>query len=263
MYMSDAGRFGTVTAAAKTAEKNATLFAAQKTALASHGIAAKILRQKWPSSLDSAPGAETRSGSREPEEISTTHANTPLAETASMPARGQSHPVKTPLEKDGVKYFNTDMPTFVVLAENAIEVLSFFRDNKDFNYDFLLDLTSVDFLHSPRVQDTEENNGKRFQVVYILQSMLSDRRGARIRICVPVDENEEAPSMTSLWPGADWPEREVFDLMGIRFSGHPNLRRIVLPDNYRGHPLRKDFPVKGIGEDYLIEDLLYKRRNVD
>lgn len=241
------GRFGTVTAAAKTAEKNAALFAAQKAALANQGVAAKILRQKWP----------------EEPQATAVHANTPLAETASMPARGQSHPVKTPLEKDGVKYFNTDMPTFVVLAENAIEVLSFFRDNKDFNYDFLLDLTSVDFLHSPRVQDTEENNGKRFQVVYILQSMLSDRRGARIRICVPVGENEEAPSMTSLWPGADWPEREVFDLMGIRFSGHPNLRRIVLPDNYRGHPLRKDFPVKGIGEDYLIEDLLYKRRNVD
>jgi NADH-quinone oxidoreductase subunit C len=51
--------------------------------------------------------------------------------------------------------------------------------------------------------------------------------------------------------------------MGIRFAGHPNMRRIVLPENFRGHPLRKDFPVKGIGEDYLIEDLLYKRRNVD
>ena len=171
--------------------------------------------------------------------------------------------MKTPLEKDGVKYFNTDMPTFIVLAENAVEVLRFFRDNKDFAYDFLLDLTSVDFLQSPRAQDAEENGGKRFQMVYILQSMQNDRRGARIRICVPIGENEEAPSVTSLWPGADWPEREVFDLMGIRFSGHPNLRRIVLPDNYRGHPLRKDFPVKGIGEDYLIEDLLYKRRNVD
>lgn len=222
------GRFGTVTASAKTAEKNAILFAAQKAALANHGIAAKISRQKWP----------------EESQAAAVHANTPL-------------------EKDGIKYFNTDMPTFVVLAENAVEVLRFFRDNKDFSYDFLLDLTSVDFLHSPRVQDAEENGGKRFQMVYILQSMQNDRRGARIRICVPVGENEEAPSMTSLWPGADWPEREVFDLMGIRFSGHPNLRRIVLPDNYRGHPLRKDFPVKGIGEDYLIEDLLYKRRNVD
>ncbi len=228
MHMSEAGRFGTVTASAKTAEKNAVLFAAQKAALSNHGIVGKILRQKWPEELQAAA----------------VHANTPL-------------------EKDGVKYFNTDMPTFVVAADNAAEVMVFFRDNKDFAYDFLLDLTSVDFLHSPRAQDSEENGGKRFQMVYILQSMLSDRRGARIRICVPIGENEEAPSMTPLWPGADWPEREVFDLMGIRFSGHPNLRRIVLPDNYRGHPLRKDFPVKGIGEDYLIEDLLYKRRNVD
>lgn len=240
-------RFGTVTAAAKTAEKNAILFAAQKAALANHGIAAKISRQKWP----------------EESQAAAVHANTPVAQTASLPAPGQTHPAKTPLEKDGVKYFNTDMPTLVVLAENAVEVLRFFRDNKDFGYDFLLDLTSVDFLHSPRAQDAEENGGKRFQMVYILQAMQNDRRGARIRICVPIGENEEAPSITSLWPGADWPEREVYDLMGIRFSGHPNLRRIVLPDNYRGHPLRKDFPVKGIGEDYLIEDLLYKRRNVD
>lgn len=226
--MSEGARFGTVTAAAKTAEKNAALFATQKATLTNHGITAKMLRQIWP----------------EEPQATAIHANTPL-------------------EKDGAKFFNTDMPTFMVAPENAVEVLRFFRDNKDFAYDFLLDLTSVDFLNSPRAQDSADNNQKRFQVIYILRSMQTDRRGATIRICVPIGENEEAPSMTSLWPGADWPEREVFDLMGIRFSGHPNLRRIVLPDNYRGHPLRKDFPVKGIGEDYLIEDLLYKRRNVD
>lgn len=226
--MTDGAKFGAVTSAAKIAEKNATLFAAQKAALANHGITSKILRQKWP----------------EEPQVTAVHAHTPL-------------------EKDGVKYFTTDMPTFVVAVENAVEVLRFFRENKDFAYDFLLDLTSVDFLHSPREADQTENNGKRFQVVYLLRSMQNDRRGATLRVCVPVGENEEIPSMTSLWPGADWPEREVFDLMGIRFSGHPNLRRIVLPDNFRGHPLRKDFPVKGIGEDYLIEDLLYKRRNVD
>lgn len=245
--MSDGAKFGAVTSAAKIAERNATLFAAQKTALTNHGIAVKIIRQTWPE--------EPQAGA--------IHANTPVAQTASVPAPGQSHPAKTPLEKDGVKRFNTDMPTFVIAPENAVEVLRFFRDNKDFAYDFLLDLTSVDFLHSPREADTTENNGKRFQVIYVLRSMQNDRKGATIRICVPVGENEEIPSMTALWPGADWPEREVFDLMGIRFSGHPNLRRIVLPDNFRGHPLRKDFPVKGIGEDYLIEDLLYKRRNVD
>lgn len=245
--MADGEKFGAVTSAAKIAAKNAALFAAQKTALANHGIGAKIIRQTWPE--------ETLATATQP--------NTQAAEATPVAASTPAHPAKTPLEKDGVKIFSTDMPTFVVAAENAVEVLRFFRDNNDFAYDFLLDLTSVDFLHSPREADQTDNNGKRFQLVYLLRSMQNDRRGATLRVCVPAGENEEIPSMTALWPGADWPEREVFDLMGIRFSGHPNLRRIVLPDNFRGHPLRKDFPVKGIGEDYLIEDLLYKRRNVD
>ena len=64
------------------------------------------------------------------------------------------------------------------------------------------------------------------------------------------------PSMTGLWKGANWPEREVFDLMGITFENHPLMERLIMPDGYLGHPLRKDFPLKGIGEDYLIESIL-------
>lgn len=222
-------KFGAVTSATAIAEKNAALFATQKTALASSAVAAKILRQVWPSDA---------------------------AELSAAAPAGV-------LAKDGVKSAVIDMPTLQVAKENLNEVLRFLRDTPEFAYGFLLDLTAVDFLNSPRPADQEENSGKRFRVVYLLRSMLPERRSATIRLCVAVDENEEVPTITSLWSGADWPEREVFDLMGIRFSGHPNLRRIVLPDNYRGHPLRKDFPVKGIGEDYLIEDLLYKRRNVD
>ena len=89
---------------------------------------------------------------------------------------------------------------------------------------------------------------------YQLRSL--ENKGMRIRVIIPIDEAEEAPSITNLWVGANWPEREVYDLMGIKFSDHPDLRRILMPDEYRGHPLRKDFPIQGIGEDYLIDELL-------
>ncbi len=222
-------KFGTVTSASAVAQKNAVIYSQQKTVLEGSAVATQLIRSAWPE----AP-----------------------AETGAIHAA-------TPLEKDGIRQFSTDMPTFVVRKENLLSLVAFIRNDAAFRYDFLLDLTAVDFLNSPRAQDHADNDGKRFQVVYLFRSQITDRRSATLRICVPVDENEEVPSLTQVWPGADWPEREVFDLMGIRFAGHPNLRRIVLPENYRGHPLRKDFPVKGIGEDYLIEDLLYKRRNED
>lgn len=221
-------RFGTVTAATSVAEKNAVLYARQKAALEKSPVASQLLRAAWP----------------------------------GTPASAATH-AATPLEKDGVRQFSTDMPTLVARGSNLIAVVNFIKNDPAFGYDFLLDLTAADFLNSPRAEDSADNDGKRFQVIYLFRSTMADRRAATIRLCVPVNENEEVPSLTGLWSGADWPEREVFDLMGIRFAGHPNLRRIVLPENYRGHPLRKDFPVKGIGEDYLIEDLLYKRRNVD
>lgn len=221
-------KFGAVTSTAAVAEKNAAIYARQKELFEKSPVVAKVIHSAWP----------------------------------AAPVAGGIH-AESPLEKDGVRPFATDMPTFVMRRENLLAVVDFLKTNADFGYDFLLDLTAVDFLGSPRVQDAADNDGKRFQVVYLLRPQKPDNRSATLRLCVPVDENEEVPSLTSVWPGANWPEREVFDLMGIRFANHPNLARIVLPDNYRGHPLRKDFPVKGIGEDYLIEDLLYKRRNED
>lgn len=222
-------KFGAVTATAAVAEKNAAIYAQQKEALEKSPIAATLLRALWPAS-DAAAAA--------------VHAHTPL-------------------EKDGVRRFSSDIPTLVVRKESLVALVHYLRSDAAFSYDFLLDLTAVDFLNSPRAEDKSDNDNKRFQMVYLLRSQAVERRSAKLRITVPVDENEEVPSLTEIWPGANWPEREVFDLFGIRFAGHPNLRRIVLPENYRGHPLRKDFPVKGIGEDYLIEDLLYKRRNED
>lgn len=223
------GRFGDVTSTKLVADRTSAVYSSQKAALEASEIRNLITQAHWPGELRDDQKAFALS----------------------------------PLAKDGVAPFATDRPTLFTRPENLLRVVEFLRSDSAFQLDFLLDLTAVDLLGSPREQDNTENLGKRFQVVYLLRSMLPERRAASLRLCVPVDENEEVPSLIDLYSGANWPEREVFDLMGIRFSGHPNLSRIVLPDNYRGHPLRKDFPVKGIGEDYLIEDLLYKRRNVD
>ena len=104
---------------------------------------------------------------------------------------------------------------------------------KTAGYNFLEDLTAVDWLPS----------SPRFQVSY---HILSHSHKEYIRLCVLLDEADPAvASMTSVWPSADYYEREVFDLFGIRFEDHPNLRRIMMPDEWEGHPLRKDYPVEG------------------
>ena len=100
-------------------------------------------------------------------------------------------------------------------------------------YNFFEDMTAVDwFPASPR-----------FQLSY---HILSHKLLERIRLRVMLDEQEPTiDSITSVWPGANFYEREVFDLFGIHFGGHPDLRRILLPDDWKGHPLRKDYPVEG------------------
>jgi NADH-quinone oxidoreductase subunit C len=100
-------------------------------------------------------------------------------------------------------------------------------------YNFFEDLTAVDWFPS----------SPRFQLSYHL---LSHTFKERIRLAVRLDEAEAAvDSITSVWPSSNYYEREVFDLFGIRFEGHPNLRRIMMPDDWSGHPLRKDYPVEG------------------
>lgn len=100
-------------------------------------------------------------------------------------------------------------------------------------YNFFEDMTAVDWYPS----------SPRFQLSY---HILSHARKERIRLRVMVDEDDASvESITPIWPGANYYEREVFDLFGIRFEGHPNLRRIMMPDDWKGHPLRKDYPVEG------------------
>jgi NADH-quinone oxidoreductase subunit C len=100
-------------------------------------------------------------------------------------------------------------------------------------YNFLEDVTCVDYYPVE----------PRFQVIY---HIVSHSLKARVRLAAPVDSMDlDIDSITPVWPSADFYEREVFDLFGIRFAGHPNLRRIMMPDEWEGHPLRKDYPVEG------------------
>lgn len=113
------------------------------------------------------------------------------------------------------------MDTFRLLKEDG---------QTDLN--FLTDMTAVDYLAKKE---------PRFEVVYHLTSL---RTKQRLRVKVPVPETDpEVESLTPLWKGADWLEREVWDLFGIRFRGHPNLKRVLLYEEFQGHPLRKDYPV--------------------
>jgi NADH-quinone oxidoreductase subunit C len=110
------------------------------------------------------------------------------------------------------------------------EVLAFLRDDPDCAFEMLTDLTAVDLL----------GEAPRFEVVYHLYSVAKNHR-LRLKARVP-EEDPELASACSLYPSANWMEREVFDLYGIRFDGHPDLRRILLYDEFEGHPLRKDYP---------------------
>ncbi len=130
--------------------------------------------------------------------------------------------------------------TVLVEAEGVVESLQALRDDTDLRFNFLMDLTAVDYL----------DRDPRFEVVYHLASIEVVPHGAepsrlwrRLRVKVGVPEVQcETPSIVEVWRAADWMEREAWDLYGIRFVGHPDLRRILLYEEFRGHPLRKDYP---------------------
>jgi NADH-quinone oxidoreductase subunit C len=126
--------------------------------------------------------------------------------------------------------------TAVVARDRLRRVLGHCRDADALRFDLLMDLTAVDYLRYPGRED-----GPRFEVVYHLYSVPHNRR---LRLKVRVDEDDAVvPSAVTLWPVANWFEREVWDMFGIRFDGHPDLRRLLLYEEFVGHPLRKDYPI--------------------
>lgn len=152
-----------------------------------------------------------------------------------------------------------DMVTVVVPRERLIEVATWLRDDREQHYDLLAELNGVDYLNYPGARH-------RFAVNYGLVSVPHERRlwlkvfldpsrdtapGTAItddRVLADGDPGLKIPSVTGIWPGAEWMEREVYDMFGIIFTGHPDLRRILTWSEYGSHPLRKDYPLRGVGE---------------
>lgn len=128
-----------------------------------------------------------------------------------------------------------DELTLNTTAEHLISLLTFLRDDVQAGYVNLIDIAGVDW----------PQRARRFDVVYHL---LSPSQNARIRVKVQCGEDEAVPSACAVYPGADWFEREAWDLYGILFTGHPDLRRILTDYGFEGHPLRKDFPLTGFVE---------------
>jgi len=125
----------------------------------------------------------------------------------------------------------------VVRRDECFSVLEYLKVDRSF--DMLVDLTCVDYLNYRDATD-------RFGMVYLLANTVT---GTRLTVRVMLNEPDlTVPSVTPLWEGANWLEREVWDMFGIEFEGHPDLRRILLPEQFTGHPLRKDYPLQGRGE---------------
>src|SRR3954453_11606357 len=125
--------------------------------------------------------------------------------------------------------------TVVVKAEKIVEVVKFLRDDPGCRFVSIIDVTAVDY----------PGREKRFDVIY---HFLSPTLNERIRVRAEADETTQVPSIISVFPGADWFERECYDLYGVIFTGHPDMRRLLTDYSFEGHPLRKDFPLTGFVE---------------
>ena len=119
--------------------------------------------------------------------------------------------------------------------DNLVECLQFLKSNESCKFKQLIDIAAIDY----------PNEEKRFELVYLL---LSIENNLRVKISTSFELDEKVPSITKIFPSANWMEREIFDMYGIKFINHPDLRRILTDYNFKGHPLRKDFPLTGFNE---------------
>jgi len=181
----------------------------------------------------------------------------PAAKPPAAPPAGKAAPpaptVQVPLDNELTRRYrerfgaaildaleDRKQPYLVISSGHLAEIASYCRDEGKF--DLLEDLTAVDW---PRRE-------KRFDLIAILYSF---PHNSRLRLKIPLAENERPSSLTEIWPTTNWLEREIYDMFGIEFAGHPDLKRILLPDGWQGHPLRKDY-------DILLQDIAWVRENL-
>jgi len=193
----------------------------------------------------------------------------PAAAAAGGPAKPATPPVKKPVKKVPVyeeitgdplldalrsRFPNAitsaqsflDQKIFTVEVESLADVMIYLKESPEWAFTYLVDATALDYPGDP----------KRFCLVYHLYSEKARRL---IRVKSRVAEDEMPPSLASVWNTADWLEREIYDMFGIEFAGHPDLRRILLPDDWRGHPLRKDYDIKLQDQAWIREHLRIRK----
>ena len=196
--------------------------------------------------------------SKTPQSPESSKPEAPAAKSAAPPAapgtaKPASPPVQVRLENDLTKRYrqrfaaaildaleDRKQPYLVIDSTKLLDVARYSRAEEKF--DLLEDFTAVDW---PRRE-------KRFDLIAILYSF---PHNTRLRLKIPIAETERPASLVEIWPTADWLEREIFDMFGIVFAGHPGLKRILLPDEWQGHPLRKDY-------DILRQDTAWIRENL-
>jgi NADH-quinone oxidoreductase subunit C len=148
--------------------------------------------------------------------------------------------------------------TLIASPDQVVDLLTFCRDDPDVRCEFLMDLSGVHWPGGEVREQAHETTGwptlvtqrdGRIEIDYIVYSLTHNHR-FRVRVNIADDETAELPSVTRLWRSADFMEREVYDFFGVRFIGHPNLTRILMPDEWEGHPQRKDYPLGGVEVQY-------------
>lgn len=183
--------------------------------------------------------------------------------TTSKPAQGPAQPIVTkPPQPEGIvpqeaviedlksKFASAVLDVKAFLNQNfvfaqpssIVEVCRHLKESPEARYDYLVDITAIDHLKGE----------KRFTVVYVLYS---HRRNDRLFLKTQIAYQESIPSVTGVWATANWLEREVYDMFGIEFAGHPDLKRILLPEDWHGYPLRKDYPIALQDEQWIAENL--------
>ena len=213
---------------------------------------AEIVQHKWSKGSMADESKPSQSfESPKPEAAAASPAAPP--KSAATSATKPAAPVQVPLDNELTHRYrerfaaaivdaleDRKQPYLVIDAARLLEIARYSRDEEKF--DLLEDYTAVDW---PRRE-------KRFDLVAVLYSF---PHNTRLRLKIPIAEKEHAASLVELWPAANWLEREIFDMFGIEFDGHPDLKRILLPDGWQGHPLRKDYDILRQDTAWVSENL--------